>query len=69
LVIIPSPDGHDGFLLEFEAISGHISKWLRKKLPEIYEREPLIKDEEEEAGFSVKKESLFGEAEADVTRW
>jgi homoserine O-acetyltransferase len=70
LVIIPSPDGHDGFLLEFEAISGHVGKWLRKKLPEIYEAEPLVKDaEEEEAGFGAKKESLFGEVEADVTRW
>lgn len=70
LVIIPSPDGHDGFLLEFEAINTHIMGWLRKKLPEIYEREPLITNEGlGESGFGVKKESVFGEAEADVTRW
>lgn len=70
LVIIPSPDGHDGFLLEFEAINTHIMGWLEKKLPEVYEREPLIKDDGSgEGGFGVKKESVFGEAEADVTRW
>jgi homoserine O-acetyltransferase len=71
LVIIPSPDGHDGFLLEFEAINTHIQRWLKAKLPEIYEREPLVGEEEvaEDDGFGVKKESLFGEAEADITRW
>jgi homoserine O-acetyltransferase len=70
LVIIPSPDGHDGFLLEFEAINSHIQRWLQAKLPEVYEREPLIDtDALGEEGFGVKKESLFGEAEADITRW
>ncbi len=71
LVIIPSPDGHDGFLLEFEAINEHVSRWLQKRLPEVYEGEALIKEEEqgEGGGFGVKKESLFGEAEADITRW
>jgi homoserine O-acetyltransferase len=70
LVIIPSPDGHDGFLLEFEQIDAHIGRWLRDKLPEMYEREPLVKEDGlAESGFGVKKESLFGEAEADITRW
>lgn len=70
LVIIPSPDGHDGFLLEFEAINSHIQRWLRSKLPEVYERPPLIDGEALDGeGFGVKKESLFGEAEADITRW
>lgn len=68
LVVIPSPDGHDGFLLEFEHINTHILAFLRRELPELYE----VNGEEEEApleGFEVTKTSLFGEAEADITQW
>lgn len=71
LVVIPSPDGHDGFLLEFEAINGWIEGWLRRKVPEYY-GERVIEVEEYgkgEDGWGVKKESVFGEAEADVTAW
>lgn len=72
LVVIPSPDGHDGFLLEFEAINGYASKWLRERLPEVYQAAPLVDEAEGEAGFGVQKESLFGEAEGpglDAGRW
>ena len=76
LVVIPSPDGHDGFLLEFEAINGWIDGWLRRKMPAYFEQERVISVETyqrdkkaERAGWGVKKESIFGEAEADVTRW
>lgn len=71
LVIIPSPDGHDGFLLEFAAINGWVDGWLRRKIPEMYEERVIALDEwdKEADGFGVKKESVFGEAEADVTRW
>ena len=70
LIIIPSPEGHDGFLLEFELINGHIMRFLRREFPDYYcavtgQIEEDIPDE----GFSVKKTSLFGEAEADITRW
>jgi homoserine O-acetyltransferase len=66
LVVVPSPDGHDGFLLEFEQINSHVSRFLRREFPELYE-----KDEEvfTQGDFAVKKTSLFGEAEADITRW
>jgi homoserine O-acetyltransferase len=67
LVLIPSPDGHDGFLLEFEKINSHVLRFLKKEFPELYE-----KDEEEDipqGDFAVTKTSLFGEAEADITRW
>lgn len=67
LAIIPSPDGHDGFLLEFEAINKWVQDWLHKKLPQIYEGAPIVQPSD--GGFDVKKESLFGEAEADLTRW
>ena len=69
LVVIPSPDGHDGFLLEFEAINGFAEKWLKDRLPEVYEGEPLVQLGGAEDGFGVQKESLFGEAEADSARW
>lgn len=75
LVLIPSPDGHDGFLLEFEAINTWIEGWLKRKVPEYYEEREISLEEYgrtgegQHDGWDVKKESVFGEAEADVTRW
>ena len=66
LVIIPSPDGHDGFLLEFEQINTHILRFLRKEFPELYAEG--VENESEE-GFEIKKTSIFGEAEVDITSW
>ncbi|KIO28384.1 hypothetical protein M407DRAFT_71854 [Tulasnella calospora MUT 4182] len=66
LVTIPSPDGHDGFLLEFEKMDEHISGFLKERLPEIYRAE--VSDEAAD-GFEIKKTSVFGEAELDVTHW
>ncbi|KAF9221238.1 homoserine O-acetyltransferase [Gyrodon lividus] len=70
LVVIPSPDGHDGFLLEFEQINTHVLRFLRREFPEYYHH---VREEEAREthleDFSVKKTSLFGEAEADITRW
>lgn len=66
LVLIPSPDGHDGFLLEFEKINSHVLRFLRKEFPELYEKE---EEDIPQGDFAVTKTSLFGEAEADVTRW
>ncbi|EJU00035.1 homoserine O-acetyltransferase [Dacryopinax primogenitus] len=68
LVIIRSPDGHDGFLLEFEQLNTHILRFLKRELKEVYEAEPTYSGEER-AGFGIEKSSLFGEAEADVARW
>ncbi|KAI5123731.1 hypothetical protein M0805_000324 [Coniferiporia weirii] len=66
LIIINSPDGHDGFLLEFEQINTHILRFLKREYPTYY------KAQEEEGlmeGFEITKTSVFGEAEADITRW
>ncbi|TIC53489.1 homoserine O-acetyltransferase [Wallemia mellicola] len=69
LVMIPSPDGHDGFLLEFEAINEYVTKFLQNKLPEIYSSAPLL-DLDEIKSFDTQKTSVFGEAEAnDITAW
>lgn len=73
LVVIESPEGHDGFLLEFEQINTYILDHLRRRLPALYALETLLDaDEAEETvedKLKEKKESLFGEAEADVTAW
>ncbi|KAK4049603.1 homoserine O- acetyltransferase [Microbotryomycetes sp. JL221] len=70
LVIVDSPDGHDGFLLEFEQINSHVLGWLKERLPEVYRAEPLVSQRDVgQEGFEVKKASLFGEAEGDITRW
>jgi homoserine O-acetyltransferase/O-succinyltransferase len=67
LAMIHSPDGHDGFLLEFEQINRHILAFLRKVVPEHY----IGEAEETFVGqdFEVKQTSTFGEAEVDITRW
>ena len=71
LVTISSSDGHDGFLLEFEAINQHVLEFLHERLPEIYTGVPAdpraVQGERED--FEIKKTSMFGEAEADITRW
>ncbi|KAF8992941.1 homoserine O-acetyltransferase [Cyathus striatus] len=65
LVTIPSPDGHDGFLLEFEAINRHILGFLKREFPELY----LNEDGEEVESFEITRTSMFGEAEVDIVRW
>jgi len=65
LVVIPSPDGHDGFLLEFEQINTHILHYLKREFPEYYDKDVEAIEED----FTIKKTSMFGEAEVDITRW
>ncbi|KAJ8089091.1 homoserine O- acetyltransferase [Marasmius tenuissimus] len=67
LIIIQSPDGHDGFLLEFEQINSHILRVLKREFSDLYQV-PVGNDEPVD-GFEVKQTSLFGEAEADVAHW
>lgn len=70
LVMIPSPEGHDGFLLEFELINKHILGYLKREFPQYYTAETgEVAPETSVEDFSIKKTSLFGEAEADITRW
>jgi homoserine O-acetyltransferase len=71
LVVIPSPDGHDGFLLEFEQINRHILGFLRKNFPDLFALDEVVQEDEgvEVEGFEVKKTSVFGEAEVDVASW
>ncbi|KAJ7621047.1 homoserine O-acetyltransferase [Roridomyces roridus] len=67
LVVVASGEGHDGFLVEFEEINHSVLGFLQRELKDLYEG-PLVA-EDGEADFAVKKESVFGEAEVDLTRW
>lgn len=79
IVTIRSPDGHDGFLLEFVQINDHVGRFLRKVIPDVYEGKGVGYDEWMDwtgttsenintGGERVVKESMSGEVE-DLTRW
>ncbi|KAK6460579.1 homoserine O acetyltransferase [Scheffersomyces coipomensis] len=71
---LDSPEGHDAFLLEFEEINEYCLDFLQKKLPEYYD-ESSGKFElfENWADFvdSIDNggNSVFGEAEKNITNW
>jgi len=61
---LDSPDGHDGFLLEFEALSELVKGHLQELFPNLYEghREYLTNDDGE---LEEVHHSVFGEAEPE----
>ncbi|CAG8521406.1 9783_t:CDS:2 [Paraglomus brasilianum] len=69
MVTIQSPDGHDGFLLEFDQINRHILRFIRTHLPR------FARSNKDEVGADINelkatKSSLFGEAEMDdMLKW
>lgn len=70
MVVIQSPDGHDGFLLEFDQINKNILRFIQRVLPDIYENSLVSEQEvEEQETLKATKTSLFGEAEVDITQW
>jgi homoserine O-acetyltransferase len=58
--MIPSPEGHDGFLLEFEILGPLIEDQLKERCPWIYEGPPLVV----ESSIKTVKDSVFGEVES-----
>ncbi|KAF9276253.1 homoserine O- acetyltransferase [Mortierella alpina] len=66
MVVIQSPDGHDGFLLEFEQINNAMLAFMKKHqhIREILSREGV--QPVSQVG-QVVKESLFGESE--IVNW
>lgn len=60
---ITSPEGHDGFLLEFDQVNRYILEFMKEVIPEIIEADSGTTTEEVRA----VKSSLFGEAEVEVT--
>lgn len=69
LVTIASEDGHDGFLLEFQAIGEAVKRWLRDRAKDSADVEWRDDVAEGEQDYSAKKTSVFGEAEVDVVNW
>ncbi|RUS17054.1 homoserine O-acetyltransferase [Endogone sp. FLAS-F59071] len=74
MVVIQSPDGHDGFLLEFDQINHHILEFVRRVLPDIHAQSDLVEEVDanpanSDAGLRATKTSLFGEAEVDIVNW
>ncbi|CAK5274319.1 unnamed protein product [Mycena citricolor] len=65
LVVVASGEGHDGFLVEFEQINKHVLAFLHREFADFYTGDLA----DIEGDFAPKKESLFGEAEVDLTRW
>jgi homoserine O-acetyltransferase/O-succinyltransferase len=60
-IALDSDDGHDGFLLEFEALNGIILRYLQERCPWIYEGNVDGKDT---VPYTVAPmNSVFGEAE------
>lgn len=60
---ISSPEGHDGFLLEFDQVNRHIMRFMREVLPEIMSVESQV---ENVGDLKAVKTSMFGEAEVEV---
>lgn len=60
LVMVPSPEGHDGFLLEFEILGPLLTAQLKDRCPSIYEGPPLVVEEP----MKMVKDSVFGEVES-----
>ncbi|KAI8993652.1 homoserine O-acetyltransferase [Pilobolus umbonatus] len=72
MIVIDSPDGHDGFLLEFDQINTHILNFIQRVLPELYASTTVpgqILDNNSHGQIKATKTSLFGEAEVDITQW
>jgi homoserine O-acetyltransferase len=59
---IRSPEGHDGFLLEFDQVNRYILGFMRTVIPEIMDVDGGPGEEE----CKAVKSSLFGEAEVEV---
>ncbi|KAJ2783378.1 homoserine O- acetyltransferase [Coemansia javaensis] len=69
MATIDSPDGHDGFLLEFAQLNRLIRSFVRDHLPEL--ASDVDADVNQPSEFVPQKSSVFGEAEAgaDVLQW
>lgn len=71
LHIVSSPDGHDGFLLEFAQLNKLIKEFINEVLPDIAQTTPTIDESlANPDDLKAKKTSTFGEVEVeDLSRW
>ena len=63
LAVLKSPHGHDGFLLEFEALNNLIVERLKERCAWVYEGPPRA--EINNNGVKVVQDSIVGETESD----
>ncbi|ORX97633.1 homoserine O-acetyltransferase, partial [Basidiobolus meristosporus CBS 931.73] len=66
MIVVDSPDGHDGFLLEFEQLNEHILKFISEYLPEYLHE--ANRNGPRNVELKSGGNSLFGEAE-DMMTW
>ncbi|KAJ8133673.1 hypothetical protein OY671_013113, partial [Metschnikowia pulcherrima] len=73
LKTLDSPEGHDAFLLDFEIIDEYCRQFLHAKLPEFYDDSGKVEPFEDWKNYVVSVEnggnSVFGEAEKNLTNW
>jgi len=71
LVILESPEGHDGFLLEFAQLNAIILEHLHQQLSYMYEAPSHMSALLTPASKDVQRVSVFGEvtAIADIASW
>lgn len=71
---IDSPEGHDAFLLEFEIIDKYCREFLQNKLPEFFSpNSKKVEVFEDWSNYVASVDnggnSVFGEAEKNITNW
>lgn len=73
LQTLTSPEGHDAFLLEFKLVDEYCTNFLKKNFPEFYDNSGKVEifDDWEKYVVDVDNfgNSVFGEAEKDITQW
>ncbi|BFZ54506.1 L-homoserine-O-acetyltransferase [Savitreella phatthalungensis] len=66
---IVSPEGHDGFLLEFGQLNEKVLRFQHQHLPDIVGDAPIAAiDDAPDASVGATKSSTFGEVD-DITEW
>lgn len=71
---LDSPEGHDAFLLDFEIVDKYCREFLHKQLPEFFDdnsgKIEIFSDwESHVVTVANGGESVFGEAEKNITNW
>lgn len=70
---LDSHEGHDAFLLEFEIIDKYSKTYLQEKLVEFYDDSGKVVPFDDWASYVVDEDnggnSVFGEAEQNITNW
>ena len=62
---LESPDGHDGFLLEFESLGSLITSHLREYCPELFEENAKSSAWAKATEEEENHRSVFGEQEPE----